>query len=130
MSIPGRENRAISLDEASRQLELAVHDAQVAYDCIALGTLVPAHTNAITARAAGDAAETVLRDALGRDAPEGDPFGGGPLTGGAGPGSGDAPGGDPLGRGARRGDPLRGAPLGGDTLSGAPIGGGGTFEAR
>jgi hypothetical protein len=118
MSIPGRDHRAISLDEASRQLELAVHDAQVAYDCIALGNLDRAHTNAITARAAVDAAETVLRAALGRDAPGGDPFGGGPLGGGGAPGSGDAPGGDPLG--AVRGDPLRGD----------PIGGAGTFEAR
>jgi hypothetical protein len=65
MSIPGRDHRAISLDEASRQLELAVHDAQVAYDCIALGNLDRAHTNAITARAAVDAAETVLRAAVG-----------------------------------------------------------------
>ena len=58
MSIPDRDAQAISLDEASRQLELAVHDAQVAYDCIALGHLDRAHTNAITARAAVDAAET------------------------------------------------------------------------
>jgi hypothetical protein len=65
MNIPGRDHRAISLDEASRQLELAVHDAQVAYDCIALGNLDRAHTNAITARAAVDAAETMLRVALG-----------------------------------------------------------------
>jgi hypothetical protein len=65
MSIPGSDHRAISLDEASRQLELAVHDAQVAYDCIALGNLDRAHTNAITARAAVDAAETVLRAAVG-----------------------------------------------------------------
>ena len=65
MSIPGSDNRAISLDEASRQLELAVHDAQVAYDCIALGNLDRAHTNAIPARAAADAAEVMLRAALG-----------------------------------------------------------------
>jgi hypothetical protein len=130
MSIPGSDHRAISLDEASRQLELAVHDAQVAYDCIALGNLDRAHTNAITARAAVDAAETVLRAALGLDAPGGDPFGGGPLGGGGAPGSGDAPGGDPLGRGALRGDPLRGDPIGGDPLRGDPIGGAGTFEAR
>ena len=64
MSIPDRDAQAISLDEASRQLELAVHDAQVAYDCIALGHLDRAHTNAITARAAVDAAETVLRTVL------------------------------------------------------------------
>src|SRR5713226_6172187 len=66
MNIPGRDHRAISLDEASRQLELAVHDAQVAYDCIALGNLDRAHTNAVTARVAADAAETLLRSVLGR----------------------------------------------------------------
>jgi hypothetical protein len=55
----------IDLAEAARQLELAVHDAQVAYDCVALGNLDRAHTYAITARAAADAAETVLRAALG-----------------------------------------------------------------
>jgi hypothetical protein len=54
----------IDLAEAARQLELAVHDAQVAYDCVALGNLDRAHTYAITARAAADAAETVLRAAL------------------------------------------------------------------
>ena len=63
MSMPTGDEQAISLDEASRQLELAVHDAQVAYDCIALGNLDRAHTNAITARAAADAAETLLRSA-------------------------------------------------------------------
>jgi hypothetical protein len=55
----------VDLAEAARQLELAVHDAQVAYDCVALGNLDRAHTYAITARAAADAAETVLRAALG-----------------------------------------------------------------
>jgi hypothetical protein len=65
VTIPPGDEQAISLDEASRQLELAVHDAQVAYDCIALGNLDRAHTNAITARAAVDAAETLLRAALG-----------------------------------------------------------------
>ena len=57
----------VDLNEAARQLELAVHDAQVAYDCIALGNLDRAHTHAITARTAADAAETVLRAALGAD---------------------------------------------------------------
>jgi hypothetical protein len=65
VSIPDSDEQAISLDEASRQLELAVHDAQVAYDCIALGSLDRAHTNAITARTAADAAETLLRAVLG-----------------------------------------------------------------
>jgi hypothetical protein len=115
MSTPGGDERAIILAEASRQLELAVHDAQVAFDCIALGNLDRAHTSAITARAAVDAAETVLRAALGRAAPGGGPFGGGPLGGGDVAGGGDAPGADPLGGGALRGD---------------PIGGDGTFEAR
>ena len=68
MSMPTDDERAISLDEASRQLELAVHDAQVAYDCIALGNLDRAHTNAITARAAADAAETLLSSVLGEAA--------------------------------------------------------------
>jgi hypothetical protein len=54
----------IDLDEAARQLELAVHDAQVAYDCLGLGNVDRAHTYAITARAAVDAAENVLRAAL------------------------------------------------------------------
>jgi hypothetical protein len=64
MSTPYSDERAISLDEASRQLELAVHDAQVAFDCIGLGNLDRAHTHAITARAAVDAAETMLRAAV------------------------------------------------------------------
>ena len=41
-----------------------MHDAQVAFDCIALGNLDRAHTNTLTARAAVDAAETMLRVAL------------------------------------------------------------------
>ncbi|HTS99377.1 MAG TPA: hypothetical protein VMI33_22435 [Streptosporangiaceae bacterium] len=55
----------MDLSEAARQLELAVHDAQVAYDCLGLGNIDRAHTHAITARAAVDAAENVLRAALG-----------------------------------------------------------------
>jgi len=62
------EQSGIDLGEAARQLELAVHDAQVAYDCLALGTVDRAHTYAITARAAADAAETVLRAALNANA--------------------------------------------------------------
>jgi hypothetical protein len=57
----------IDLGEAARQLELAAHDAQVAFDCIALGNVDRAHTYAITARAAIDAAENVLRTALNAD---------------------------------------------------------------
>jgi hypothetical protein len=59
------DEHVISLDEASRQLELALHDAQVSFDCIALGNLDRAHTNALTARAAMDAAEALLRAAVG-----------------------------------------------------------------
>ncbi len=55
---------AVDVTEAARQLEQATHDARVAYDCIELGELDRAHTHAITARAAVDAAETVLRAAL------------------------------------------------------------------
>lgn len=56
----------MSLEEASRQLELAIHDARVSFDCIGLGNLDRAHTNVITARAAVDAAETSLRAELER----------------------------------------------------------------
>jgi hypothetical protein len=52
------------LEEASRELEAAVHDAQVAFDCIALAELDRAHTSAVTARAAADAAVTALQAAL------------------------------------------------------------------
>jgi hypothetical protein len=55
----------VDLDEAARQLQQAGHDVRVAFDCIALNELDRAHTHAITARAAVDAAETVLRVALG-----------------------------------------------------------------
>jgi hypothetical protein len=57
----------VDLSEAARQLEQAVHDAQVAFDCIGLDELDRAHTHAITARAAADAAENALRVALGGD---------------------------------------------------------------
>src|SRR6201987_6226749 len=73
VSTPTDDEQAISLDEASRQLELAVHDAQVAYDCIALGNLNRAHTNAITARTAAGAAETLLRSVLGEAGSISDP---------------------------------------------------------
>jgi hypothetical protein len=58
------ERSGVDLGEAARQLELAVHDAQVAYDCLGLGNVDRAHTYAITARAAVDAAENVIRTAL------------------------------------------------------------------
>ena len=65
MSIPEAGTSRVDIDEAARQLELAIHDARVAFDCIDLGELDRAHTHAITARAAADAAENILRAALG-----------------------------------------------------------------
>lgn len=59
-----QEGGQMSLEEAKRQLELAIHDARVAFDCIELEDVDTAHTNAITARTALDAAETALRAAL------------------------------------------------------------------
>jgi hypothetical protein len=56
--------RRVDLGEAARQLQLAAHDARVAFDCMSLGELDRAHTHAITARAAADAAENLLRVAL------------------------------------------------------------------
>lgn len=64
MSIPETASGAIDLTEAGRQLELAIHDARVSFDCIALGELDRAHTSAITARAAIDAAVTLLQASL------------------------------------------------------------------
>jgi hypothetical protein len=54
----------MSLDEAARQLKMAEHDAQVAFDCIGFGELERAQEHAITARASADAAETALRSAM------------------------------------------------------------------
>ena len=68
MSIPEAGTSQVDIGEAARQLELAIHDARVAFDCIQLGELDRAHINAITARAAADAAETLLRAALGEGA--------------------------------------------------------------
>ena len=65
MGVSGAETSQMHIDEAGRQLELAIHDARVAFDCIQLGELDRAHTSAITARAAADAAETLLRAILG-----------------------------------------------------------------
>lgn len=52
------------LDEAARELQAAQHDARVAFDCIALGEFDRAHTHALTARVAVDAAVTALTAAL------------------------------------------------------------------
>jgi hypothetical protein len=61
----GNGSNGVDLTEAARQLEQAAHDVRVAFDCIALDELDRAHTHVITARAAVDAAETILRVALG-----------------------------------------------------------------
>ena len=52
------------LEQAARELQAAQYDAQVAFDCIALGDLDRAHTHALTARVEVDAAVTALVAAL------------------------------------------------------------------
>jgi hypothetical protein len=61
---PDPARRGMVLEEASRELEAAIHDARVAFDCIGLGELDRAHTSAVTARIAIDAAMTAIRAAL------------------------------------------------------------------
>ncbi|MBE1534143.1 hypothetical protein [Actinomadura algeriensis] len=60
----------MSLDEAARQLKMAVHDGQVAFDCVGLGDLARAQEHAVTLRAAADAAEVALSQALKDMTPE------------------------------------------------------------
>ena len=60
MMIPDGE----MLAEATRELEAAIHDARVAFDCIALGELDRAHTSAVTARIAIDAAVNAVEATL------------------------------------------------------------------
>jgi hypothetical protein len=62
--IPDHTGRGPVLEEAARELEAAIHDARVAFDCIALGELDRAHTSVVTARIAVDAAMTALQAAL------------------------------------------------------------------
>ena len=64
MMIPDPTSRCPVLEEAARELEAAIHDARVAFDCIALGELDRAHTSAVTARVAIDAAMTALQAGL------------------------------------------------------------------
>ena len=64
MTMQDAGQRQVDLGEAARQLQQAAHDARVAFDCMGLGELDRAHTHAITARAAADAAENLLRAAL------------------------------------------------------------------
>jgi hypothetical protein len=60
----------MDLEEATRQLQQAIHDAQVAFDCVGIGELERAHMNVITARAAIDSAELTLSKALQDMSPE------------------------------------------------------------
>ena len=64
MTIPGGTGDGPVLQEAMRELEAAIHDARVAFDCIGLGEIDRAHTSAVTARVAIDAAMTALQAAL------------------------------------------------------------------
>jgi hypothetical protein len=52
------------LQEAARELEAAIHDARVAFDCIGLGELERARESVVTARVAIDAALTAVEAAL------------------------------------------------------------------
>jgi hypothetical protein len=56
------------LEVAARELEAAIHDARVAFDCIGLGEIDRAHTSAVTARIAIDAAVTAMQAALAQTA--------------------------------------------------------------
>ena len=69
MTEPETENGSPALEEASRELQAARHDAQVAFDCIALGDIDRAHTHALTAKVAADAAVTALAAALSQSEP-------------------------------------------------------------
>jgi hypothetical protein len=70
MMIPDPTGRGPVLEEAARELEAAIHDARVAFDCIALGALDRAHTSTVTARVAIDAAMIAIQAALAQP-PEG-----------------------------------------------------------
>ena len=73
--IPDGASRDPMLQEAARELEAAIHDARVAFDCIGLDEIDRAHTSALTARVAIDAAVTAVQAALavGQPAPGGSP---------------------------------------------------------
>lgn len=60
----GTEQNSAAFEQAARELQAAQHDARVAFDCLALGDLDRAHTHALTARVAVDAAVTALVVAL------------------------------------------------------------------
>jgi len=62
--IPDNDAGGPLLAEATRELEAAIHDARVAFDCIGLGELDRAHTAVVMARTAIDAAVTAVQAAL------------------------------------------------------------------
>jgi hypothetical protein len=62
--VPDGEAHGMALQEATRELEAAIHDARVAFDCIGLGEIDRAHTSAVTARTAIDAAVVAMQAAL------------------------------------------------------------------
>jgi len=64
MMIPDGAGHGSLLLEATRELEAAIHDARVAFDCIGLGEIDRAHTSAVTARIAIDAAVIAMQAAL------------------------------------------------------------------
>jgi hypothetical protein len=68
MMIPDGASQGSVLGEAARELEAAIHDARVAFDCIGLGEIDRAHTSALTARIAIDAAVIAVQAALAQPA--------------------------------------------------------------
>ena len=64
MMFPDGAGNGPVLREAARELEAAIHDAGVAFDCIGLGETDRAHTSALTARVALEAAVTAIQTAL------------------------------------------------------------------
>jgi hypothetical protein len=65
MMFPDDAGDGSPLQEASQELEAAIHDARVAFDCIGLGEIDRAHTSALTARVALDAAVIAMQSELG-----------------------------------------------------------------
>jgi hypothetical protein len=78
MNFPDEVGRGPVLKEAARELEAAIHDARVAYDCIGLGELDRAHTSAVTARVAIDAAMIAIQAVLAQPAAGWDDVGSSP----------------------------------------------------
>jgi hypothetical protein len=64
MTMTDDADRGLVLQEAARELEAAIHDARVAFDCIGLGEIDRAQESAVTARVAIDAALIAVEAAL------------------------------------------------------------------